>query len=78
MAEALPLIHTGCCFVNNCGGFIFHSRPNIDFNSNVQRNTEDRIQADPTFDAMGVAVPPLLVLEIFISFHIISYQSDFI
>ena len=51
---------------------------NVDFNSNVQRNTEDRIQADPTFDPMGVAVPPLLVLEIFISFHIISYQSDFI
>ena len=74
LAEALPLIHTGCCFVNNCGGFIFHSWPNIDFNSIVQRNTEDRIQADPTFDAMGVAVPPSWFLKF--SFHFISYHIN--
>ena len=79
LAEALPLTYTDSCMLSSCGVFIFHLWPNVHFNSSVQPNTEDRIQGKLTSESMGVAVPPRAPWNFhFISFHIISYQSDFI
>ena len=43
LAEALQLIYTDCCISSNWGVVIFHLWPNVEFNSSVQANTEDRI-----------------------------------